>query len=79
VFEAFEVFKVFVELQYDVSMECLHNDKGGKYISHIWDAYFAETGICCKHTVEQGGVAEHHNHMLEEHVVAMLNSTCLPT
>jgi hypothetical protein len=45
--------------------------------------YFAETSICCKHTVEgmsqQGGVAERRNCMLEEHVVTMLNGTHLPT
>jgi hypothetical protein len=66
-----------------VSIECLHNDKGGEYFGHIWDAYFAETGIRRKHTVEgmlqQGGVAERRNRTLEEHVVAMLNGTRLPT
>jgi hypothetical protein len=83
VFKAFKAFKAFVELQYSVSIECLHNDKGGEYIGHIWDAYFAETGICCEHTMEgmlqQGGVAECRNCTLEEHVVAMLNSARLPT
>jgi hypothetical protein len=83
VFEAFKAFKAFVELQYGVSIECLHNNKGGEYISHIWDAYFAETGICREHTVEgmsqQGGVAERRNCTLEEHVVAMLNGARLPT
>jgi transposase InsO family protein len=83
VFEAFKAFKAFVELQYSVSIECLHNDQGGEYIGHIWDTYFAETGICHKHTMEgmsqQGGVVERCNHMLEEHVVTMLNGACLPT
>jgi hypothetical protein len=83
IFEAFKVFKAFVELQYGVSIECLHGNKGGEYIGHIWDLYFAETGICCKHTTEgmlqQGGVAERRNCTLEEHVVAMLNGACLPT
>jgi hypothetical protein len=83
VFEAFKAFKAFVELQYGVSIECLHDNKGGEYIGHIWDAYFAETGIRRKHTVEgmsqQGGVAERRNRTLEEHVVAMLNGARLPT
>jgi hypothetical protein len=83
VFKAFKAFKAFVELQYGMSIECLHNNKGSEYIGHIWDAYFAETGICCEHTVEgmlqQGGVAESRNRTLEEHVVAMLNGACLPT
>jgi hypothetical protein len=83
VFEAFKAFKAFVELQYSVSIECLHDNKGSEYISHIWDTYFAETGIRCEHTVEgmlqQGGVAERRNCTLEEHIVAMLNGACLPT
>jgi hypothetical protein len=83
VFEAFKAFMAFIELQYGMSIECLHNNKGGKYIGHIWDAYFAVTSICRKHTVEgmlqQGGVVEHRNCTLEEHIVAMLNGTCLPT
>jgi hypothetical protein len=78
-FEAFKAFKAFVELQYSMSIKCLHNNKGGEYIGHIWDVYFAETGICCKHTVEgmsqQGGVVEHRNCMLEEHVIAMKELT----
>jgi hypothetical protein len=83
VFKAFKAFKAFVKLQYDMSIECLHNNKGSEYIGHIWDAYFAETGICCEHTMEgmsqQGGIAERRNCTLEEHIIAMLNSACLPT
>jgi hypothetical protein len=60
----------------------VQHDKGGKYIGHLWDVFFAEHGIRRKHTVEgmlqQGGVAECRNCMLEEHVVAMLNSARLP-
>jgi hypothetical protein len=37
-FEAFKVFKAFVELQYGMSIGCLHSNKGGKFIGHIWDA-----------------------------------------
>jgi hypothetical protein len=82
VFEAFKAFKAFVKLQYGVSIKCLDDNKGGKYIGHIWDAYFAETGICREHTMEgmsqQGSIAECCNRTLEEHIVAMLNSACLP-
>jgi hypothetical protein len=82
-FEAFKAFKAHVKLQFGTNIVCLHNDKGSKYISHLWDTFFAEHGIWRKHTVEgmlqQGGVAECHNCMLEEHVVAILNSTHLPT
>jgi hypothetical protein len=45
VFEAFKVFKAFVELQFGALIECLHDDKGGEYIGHLWDAFFAQTGI----------------------------------
>jgi hypothetical protein len=34
-FEAFKVFKAFVELQYGMSIGCLHSNKGGKFIGHI--------------------------------------------
>jgi hypothetical protein len=82
-FEAFKAFKAHVELQFGALIECLHDDKGGEYIGHLWDAFFAEHGIRRKHTVEgmsqQGGVAERRNRTLEEHVVAMLNSARLPT
>jgi hypothetical protein len=82
-FEAFKAFKAHVKLQFGALIGCLHNDKDGKYIGHLWDAFFAEHGIWCKHTVEgmlqQGGVAERHNCTLEEHIVAMLNGACLPT
>jgi hypothetical protein len=83
VFKVFKAFKAFVKLQYGVSIECLHGNKGGEYIGHIWDAYFAETGIRCEHTMEgmsqQGSVVERRNRMLEEHIIAMLNGARLPT
>jgi hypothetical protein len=82
-FEAFKAFKAHVELQFGALIKCLHNNKGGEYIGHLWDAFFAEHGIRRKHTVEgmlqQGGVTERCNCTLEEHVVAMLNGACLPT
>jgi hypothetical protein len=82
VFKAFKVFKAFVELQFGALIECLHNNKGGEYISHLWDTFFAQTGIQCKHTVEgmsqQGSVAKRCNRTLEEHIIAMLNGARLP-
>jgi hypothetical protein len=81
-FEAFKAFKAFVKLQYRTKIVCLHNNKGSKYIGHLWDVFFAKHSIQCKHTVEgmlqQGSITECHNCMLEEHVVAMLNSANLP-
>jgi hypothetical protein len=61
----------------------LHDDKGGKFIGIKWDASFAQHGIWREHTVkappQQDGVAERLNRTLEELLVAMLNSVCLPT
>jgi hypothetical protein len=82
-FQAFKAFKAHVELQFGTKIVCLHNNKGGKYIGHLWDAFFAKHSIWRKHMVEgmlqQGSIAEHCNFTLEEHIVAMLNSTHLPT
>jgi hypothetical protein len=82
VFEAFKAVKVFVKLQFGALIKCLHDNKGSKYIGHLWDAFFAQTGIQRKHTVEgmlqQGGIAERCNCTLKEHVVAMLNGARLP-
>jgi transposase InsO family protein len=44
-FEAFKAFKAHVKLQFGAKIACLHNDKGGEYISHLWDVFFAQTGI----------------------------------
>jgi hypothetical protein len=81
--EVFKVFKAHVKLQFGTKIACLHNNKGGKYIGHLWDAFFAEYSIRCKHMVEgmlqQGSIAEHCNCTLEEHVIAMLNTARLPT
>jgi hypothetical protein len=81
-FKAFKAFKAYVKLQFGALIKCLHNNKGGEHIGHLWDAFFTEHGIRCKHTVEgmlqQGSVAERCNCTLEEHVVAMLNGACLP-
>jgi hypothetical protein len=45
VFKAFKAFKAFVELQFGALIECLHDNNSGKYIGHLWDAFFAQTSI----------------------------------
>jgi hypothetical protein len=81
-FEAFKTFKAMVQKQYDLPMLCFHKNKGGEYIGHVWDKFFAEHGIRREHTVtgllQQNGVAERQNRMLKEHVIAMLNNARLP-
>jgi hypothetical protein len=34
-----------VEKQFDKSILCLHDDKGGEFIGIKWDAFFAQHGI----------------------------------
>jgi hypothetical protein len=81
-FDAFTQFKAMVKKQFDKSILCLHDDKGGKFIGIKWDAFFAQHGIQREHTVkaspQQNGVAEHLNRTLEELLVAMLNGARLP-
>jgi hypothetical protein len=71
-----------VEKQFDKSILCLHDDKGGEFIGIKWDAFFAQHGIWREHTVkaspQQNGVAECLNRTLEELLVAMLNRARLP-
>jgi hypothetical protein len=81
-FDVFTQFKAMVEKQFDKSILCLHNDKGGEFIGIKWDAFFAQHGIRREHTVkasaQPNGVAECLNRTLEELLVAMLNSARLP-
>jgi hypothetical protein len=81
-FKAFKTFKAMVEKQYNLPILCFHEDKGGEYIGHVWDEFFAEHGIWREHTVtglsQQNGVAERRNCTLKEHIIAMLNNARLP-
>jgi hypothetical protein len=44
-FDAFTQFKAMVEKQFDKSILCLHDDKGGEFIGIKWDTFFAQHGI----------------------------------
>jgi hypothetical protein len=81
-FNTFKMFKAMVEKQYNLPILCFHKVKGGEYIGHVWDKFFAEHGIRREHTVtglsQQNGVAERQNRTLKEHVIAMLNNARLP-
>jgi transposase InsO family protein len=81
-FDAFKLFKVMVKKQYDAVICFFHEDKGGEYIGHKWDAFCGEHGIWRKHTTratpQQNGVAERKNRTLAEIVTAMLNEAKLP-
>jgi hypothetical protein len=71
-----------VEKQFNKSILCLHDDKGGEFIGIKWDAFFGQHGIRREHTVkalpQQNGVAERLNRTLEELLVATLNGARLP-
>jgi hypothetical protein len=81
-FDAFKLFKAMVEKQYDAVIRFFHEDKGGEYIGHKWDAFCGEHGIRREHTTratpQQNGVAERKNRTLAEIVTAMLNEARLP-
>jgi hypothetical protein len=49
-FDAFKLFKAMVEKQYDAVIRFFHEDKGGEYIGHKWDALCGEHGIRREHT-----------------------------
>jgi hypothetical protein len=59
-FDAFKLFKAMVEKQYDAVICFFHEDKGGEYIGHKWDAFCGEHGIRREHTTratpQQSGV-----------------------
>jgi hypothetical protein len=81
-FGAFNEFKAMVEKQFDKSILCLHDDKGGEFICIKWSTFFAQHGIRREHTVkaspqQNGGAAERLNRTLEELLVAMLNGARL--
>jgi transposase InsO family protein len=82
-FDAFTQFKAMVEKQFNKSILCLHDDKGGEFIGIKWDEFFAQHGIWCEHTVkalpQPNGVAERLNRTLKELLIAMLNGARLPT
>jgi transposase InsO family protein len=81
-FNAFKLFKAMVEKQYDAVIRFFHEDKGGEYIGHKWDAFCGEHGIRREHTTratpQQNGIAERKNRTLAEIVTAMLNEAKLP-
>jgi transposase InsO family protein len=81
-FNAFKLFKAMVEKQHSAVIRFFHEDKGGKYIGHKWDAFCGKHGIRREHTTrampQQNRVAERKNRTLAEIVTAMLNKAKLP-
>jgi hypothetical protein len=50
-FKAFKQFKVLVETQYNGVICFFRQDKGGEFIGHVWDEFFAEHGIWQENTI----------------------------
>jgi hypothetical protein len=81
-FEAFKQYNVLVKTQYNGIICCFRQDKGGKFIGHVWDEFFAEHDIWQENTItampQQNGVAERQNCILAKLVTALLNESKLP-
>jgi hypothetical protein len=81
-FDAFMQFKAMVEKEFDKSILCLHNNKGGEFIAIKWNTSFVQHGIRHEHTVkaspQQNGFAERLNCTLKELLVTMLSGAHLP-
>jgi hypothetical protein len=54
-FDTFTQFKAMVKKQFDKSILCLHDDKGGEFIGIKWNTFFAQHGI--RHRAYGQGVA----------------------
>jgi hypothetical protein len=67
-FDVFTQFKAMVEKQFNKSILCLHDNKGGEFIGIKWNTFFAQHGIRREHTVkvlpQQNGVDGCLNRML---------------
>ncbi|XP_028054801.1 uncharacterized protein LOC114259005 [Camellia sinensis] len=69
VFAKFMEFKVFVENQFETTLENFRTDGGGEYTSCSFEIFLRTHGIihqmCCPHTFSQNGVAERkHRHIV---------------
>lgn len=81
-FEAFKRFKVWAEKSTGYKLLGLRDDKGGEYMSLLFQQFCDDEGITRFHTTrnrpQQGGVAERTNRILDEGVVTLLTEAGLP-
>ena len=75
-FAAFKQFKAWAENVTGHRLGCLHDDKGGEYMSREFEAFCIDHGIQRQHSAQnrpqQNGVAKRANRTLEEGVISML-------
>ena len=80
--DAFKQFKAWAETQLSYKIKCLHNDKGGEYMSKDFEQFTLNHGIERQHTVhatpQQNGVAEQANRTASEAITTMLYEAKLP-
>ena len=81
-FAAFKQFKAWAENVTGERLGCLHDDKGGEYMSREFEAFCIDHGIQRQHSVrnrpQQNGVAERANRTMEEGIISMLYESGMP-
>ncbi len=75
-FSAFQQYLAYAERHTGRKLKCLHEDKGGEWMSKEMERFCADRGIRRERTVRaephQNGVGERPNRTLGEAVVSML-------
>jgi hypothetical protein len=81
-FNAFKVFKAYAENHFGRKIKVLQEDKGGEYMSRVFDNYLRSESIVRRHSTrnrpQQNGMAERGNRTVDEHTTAMLHEANLP-
>ena len=81
-FQAYLLYEAWLETQYNAKIKILRSDRGGEYLSGVFNKHLDSKGIRRHLTVhdtpEQNGVAERVNRTLLERTRAMLHAAHLP-
>ena len=75
-FECYKSFAAWTKTHMDITIKCLHSDRGGEYLSNQFlgflDGQGTESKLAVHDTPEENGVSERLNRTLMERVRAML-------
>jgi len=81
-FKKFKAFKALVENESDCKIKCLKSDRGGEFTSDEFFDFCEEHGIKRKfstaRTLQQNGVVERMNRIVQQMAVNMLNESGTP-
>jgi hypothetical protein len=81
-FEKFKAFKDLVENETDLKIKCLRSDRGGEFTSYEFDEFCENHGIkrhfSTTRNLQQNGVVERKNKIVQEMARRMLNEAKLP-